>query len=365
MQLGVLKSGSSPIIPLVPSLVAKYQKDGFSLVMERGAGVASFYGDEAYEESGVVFAEQADILSQSDMLLLDDAVSFDMAHIKENALVMGRFNTLSNPDLADRLRECGRLVFSLDQVPRSSIAQSMDVLSSLASLSGYKAVILAADRFPGYFPMMTTAAGTVPPARALVLGAGVAGLQAIATAKRLGASVEAFDVRSAVKEEVQSLGAKFIEVEGSVEDQGAGGYAVAQSDEYIQKQKELIHEKASKADVIISTANIPGKKAPLLIEERTVMAMKPGSIIVDMATASGGNCALSQDNKELDINGVKILGDSSLYRQLPREASRLYANNLYNFIKFIMKDGVESIPFEHDIVQKTLLTDQQVAEPTN
>ncbi len=271
---------------------------------------------------------------------------------------------LNEVKYAERLKQSGARIFSLDLVPRSSIAQSMDVLSSLASLSGYKAVVSAAELFPGYFPMMTTAAGTVPPAKVLVLGAGVAGLQAIATAKRLGASVEAFDVRSAVKEEVESLGAKFVEVPGSVEDKAAGGYAVTQTPEYIQKQKELIHERASKADIIIATANIPGRKAPVLIENRTVEAMKPGSVIIDMASASGGNCELSKDNDQIEINGVKILGDSRLFHHLPKEASRLYSTNIYNFLKFVLKEGVEGIPYEHEIVQKTLITERKEATAT-
>ena len=240
-------------------------------------------------------------------------------------------------------------------IPRITIAQTMDVLSSMASLAGYKAVINAADRFPGYFPMMTTAAGTIPPAKVLIIGAGVAGLQAIATAKRLGAMVEVFDVRSAVKEEVESLGARFIEVAGSVEKTEAGGYAVSQSDDYLNRQKSVIHEKALKADVIITTANIPGKKAPLLLEEKTVKGMRAGSVIVDLATESGGNCEVSEDGKEIRYHGVTIIGDSKLYSTMPDNASRLYANNLYNFLKFLIKDKDKPISFDHEIIRKTCL----------
>jgi NAD(P) transhydrogenase subunit alpha len=356
MQLGILKSKNTPRVSLVPSLAAKYLKDGFSIFIEKDAGAASFYSDEFYVEAGVNQEQKNEILSKSDLILVDDYISEeDLKLLKSETIVIGKFGMTSNPEYAEILKSATQKIFTLDQVPRSSIAQSMDVQSSLASLAGYKAVIGAAVRFSGYFPMMTTAAGTVPPAKVLILGAGVAGLQAIATAKRLGASIEAFDVRSAVKEEVESLGAKFVEVAGSTEDRLAGGYAVTQSAEYIQKQKELIHEKGSKADVIISTANIPGKKAPLLIEKRTVHAMRPGSVIIDMATASGGNCEVSEDNKEIKVNGVTILGDSYLFHRLPKEASRLYSNNLYNFIKFILKDGVDKIPYGHEIVMKTLL----------
>jgi len=364
MLIGVLKSGTTPLVPVVPSVASKYIKDGHSILIEKGAGNHSYFGDEAYQQAGAELSDKETILHQSDIVLVDTAIDPpDISKMKSGAMLIGKFNILTNPKYANELRKNDIRIFSLDLVPRSSIAQSMDVLSSLASLSGYKAVIGAAVRFSGYFPMMTTAAGTVPPAKVLILGAGVAGLQAIATARRLGASVEAFDVRSAVKEEVQSLGAKFVEVPGAQEDQAAGGYAVQQTEEYIQKQKELIHERASKADVVITTANIPGKKAPLLVEKRTVEAMQPGSVIIDMASASGGNCEVSEDEKEIVINGVKILGDSRLYHKLPKEASRLYSTNLYNFIKFVLKDGEEGIPYDHEIVQKTLITEFKT-EPT-
>lgn len=367
MQLGVLKSISTPLVALIPSVAPKYQKAGFKMVIEKGAGSKSYFSDDLYEDVGVSMATREKILEESDVILVDSHLSMeDLGRIKSDSLLIGKFNVLSGGEYVQKLKNADNLIFSLDMVPRSSIAQSMDVLSSLASLSGYKAVISAAERFPGYFPMMTTAAGTVPPARVLVLGAGVAGLQAIATAKRLGASVEAFDVRSAVKEEVESLGAKFIEVPGSTEDENAGGYAVIQSEEYIQKQKELIQERTEKSDIVITTANIPGKKAPLLVEKRTIGLMKPGSVIVDLASATGGNCELTEDNKEIEVDGVKILGNSSLFHQLPREASRLYSTNIYNFIQFILKDGIDGIPWEHEIVQKTLLTKHRMAEiPTN
>lgn len=363
MQLGVLKSVSTPLVALTPSIVPKYQKSGFKIAVENGAGVMSYFADHLYESAGVTMVSREKILSESDVVLVDSQLSMeDLGQLKSGALVVGKFNVLSEKAYIEKLKDLNHLIFSLDLVPRSSIAQSMDVLSSLASLSGYKAIISAAERFPGYFPMMTTAAGTVPPAKVLILGAGVAGLQAIATAKRLGASVEAFDVRSAVKEEVESLGAKFIEVPGSIEDDNAGGYAVTQSEEYIRKQKELIQERAGKSDIIITTANIPGKKAPLLVEKNTVHLMKPGSVIVDMASATGGNCELTADHKEIDIDGVTILGNSELFHQLPKEASRLYSTNIYNFLSFILKDGIDGIPYEHEIVQKTLLTKPTMAE---
>lgn len=360
MKLGAIKSNNSPLAPLVPALVSKYKKEGFDVMIESGLGEMSCFHDSTYISAGASISTRNQILSESDILLVDSEISIsEISLLKPYGMVIGKFNSLSNTDLVESLKLSERTIFSLDLVPRSSIAQSMDVLSSLASLSGYKSVITAAERFPGYFPMMTTAAGTVPPAKVLVLGAGVAGLQAIATAKRLGAAVEAFDVRSAVKEEVESLGAKFIEVPGSKEDAQAGGYAVIQSEEYIQKQKELIHDRASRSDVVITTASIPGKKSPLLIERRTVEQMSSGSVIIDLASATGGNCELTEDNREVVVGGVKILGDSRLFHQLPKEGSRLYSNNIFNFIKFLIKDGIDKIPYEHEIVSKTMISEPQ------
>ncbi|MDH5607904.1 MAG: NAD(P) transhydrogenase subunit alpha [Cyclobacteriaceae bacterium] len=356
MKIGVLKAYEGSLVALVPSIAAKMAKEGYEFIMEKGAGTNAFFTDGDYEAEGVRVADRETVFREGQLILADTKIpESEFPMISSGTIVVGRFNPLVEKAYCEKLEKAPFTVFSLDTVPRSSIAQSMDILSSLASLSGYMAVLSAANRFPGYFPMMTTAAGTVPPAKVMVVGAGVAGLQAIATARRLGAVVEAFDVRTAVKEEVQSLGARFIEVEGSTEDKGAGGYAVEQSEAYISRQKELIHERASKSDVIITTANIPGRKAPLLIEQATVAAMRPGSVIIDMAAVSGGNCALSKDQQEVDVNGVRIIGNSALFQQLPREASRLYSTNLYHFLKFILKDGIENMPFTHEIVQKTLI----------
>ena len=352
MVIGILKCTVDPLVAIVPKVATKLLKDGYQLLLEEGAGAEAFYPDLVYGDLGVQISRRSEVIAKSDILLtasgVDDAL---ISSAKKGAILIGKFNSFQDTELMEKFRASSLKVFSLDRVPRSSIAQSMDVLSSLASLSGYMAVVSAAASFPGYFPMMTTAAGTVPPAKVLILGAGVAGLQAIATARRLGAVVEAFDVRSAVKEEVQSLGAKFIEVEGATEDKGAGGYAVEQSAAYIQKQKDLIHERAIRADIVITTANIPGKKAPQLIEERTVRSMNSGSVIIDMASATGGNVALSQDSTTIIENQVKIVGDSKLYNRMAREASSLFANNLYNFMKFIIKDG--EVSFEHEIATST------------
>ncbi len=248
-------------------------------------------------------------------------------------------------------------VFSLDMLPRTSRAQSMDVLSSQANIAGYKAVLLAADRYPRYFPMFMTAAGSIPPAKVLILGAGVAGLQAIATARRLGAVVEVFDTRPAVKEEVMSLGAKFIEVEGAADASKAGGYAVEQNEEFLQKQKIKIAESIAKADVVITTAQIPGKKAPVLITTEMMEAMRKGSLIVDLAAATGGNTELTKNNETVNHNGVSIIGNSFLASQMPYDASKMYGKNILNFLQLIIdKEGKLNLNFEDDLVKGSCIT---------
>ena len=356
MTIGILKCTKENLIAMVPQVVSKLIKSEYSVLIETNAGKNSGYSNELYKEAGAEIVSWNDVLTSSDIILTGVGIEVEDIHlIKDNTLLIGKFNARVESEMLTNLKYSEAKVFSLDLLPRSSIAQSMDVLSSLASLSGYKAVIAAGNEFSGYLSMMTTSAGTIPPAKVLILGAGVAGLQAIATAKRLGAVVNAFDVRASVKEEVESLGAKFIEVEGYVDDKNAGGYAVKQSEDYIHKQKELIHETAIKADIIITTANIPGRKAPILIENKTVKEMKPGSVIVDMATTSGGNCELSKDNDNVIIDDVVIIGDSILYNKMGKQASLLYSNNIHNFLKYILKNGIENIPYDSDIVANTLL----------
>ena len=240
-------------------------------------------------------------------------------------------------------------------IPRITIAQSMDVLSSMASIAGYKAVIMAADHLARYFPMLTTAAGSIPPAKVLVIGAGVAGLQAVATARRLGAVVEAFDTRLAAKEEVESLGAKFVEVEGAKDDASAGGYAVEQTEEYKQRQKELIFEKCVKADVIITTAQLRGKPAPKLVTKEMVKEMKPGSVIVDLASSTGGNCELTEDNKTIVHDNVVIIGNSDLASEVPQHASQLYSKNIENYTKVFFKEGEYELDLENEIVKSSCM----------
>ena len=354
MKIGFIKCKNESLVGLVPSTVSKFVQQKIEVQIEKGAGELSGYHDSDYSDAGASLSSRGDVLKTSDLIVTCSSIEReDLALIGENAYVIGKFG--SDNSLKEQIKNEKVKAFTLDLLPRSTIAQSMDVLSSLASLSGYKAALTGADNFPGYFPMMTTSAGTIPPAKVLVLGAGVAGLQAIATAKRLGAVVQAFDVRSSVKEEVESLGAKFIEVEGSSEDDSAGGYAVQQTEAYIQKQKELIHQTAVKSDVVITTAAIPGKKAPLLLEKQTVAAMKAGSVIVDLAADSGGNCELTKNAETVDADGVKIVGDSKLYNQMAKQGSLVYSNNISNFVKFVFKEGLANIPFDNDIVSNTLI----------
>jgi len=347
-----LNSADDARTAMVPETASKLVKKEYRLLVEKGAGYQSFFPDEMYVEAGAEVKDRSEVLQTSDILISIDPPSLDeLKQLAPKTSIISLFNPLVDTALADEIRQLDLLAFSMDSVPRTTIAQSMDVLSSMASMAGYKAVLVAANYLPGYLPMLMTAAGTIPPASVLVLGAGVAGLQAIATAKRLGAIVEAFDVRAAVKEEVESLGAKFIEVEGASEDKDAGGYAVEQTEAYKELQRELIHERASKANIIITTAQIPGRKAPLLIEERTVNAMKPGTVVIDLAAVSGGNCALTQNDQTIVHQGVTIVGDSNLPAKMPAHASKLFGNNVMNFLLYVFKEGKDAVDMENEIVK--------------
>jgi len=262
----------------------------------------------------------------------------------------------NDTEIAGKIHSKGFEALSLDMIPRTTLAQSMDVLSSMAAVAGYRAVLTAASHLPRYFPMMITAAGSVKPATVLILGAGVAGLQAIATARRLGAQVEAFDTRSAAKEEVKSLGAKFIEVEGAVEDKGAGGYGVEQSEDFIKRQRAEVQARAMKADVIITTAQVRGRKAPVLVPTTTVDKMRPGSVIIDLASSTGGNCELSKDREVVIHNGVSIIGDSDLSATMPQDSSLLYSNNVVNFINILIKEGELNLDATNEIIRGAWIT---------
>lgn len=356
MRIGILKEPADQRVAIVPETVAKFIPMEHELMVEKGAGVTAFYADADYEAAGAKVVSRETLLKEARMLIgIAPPSEAELEALPADTIVLATFDPRGQAARATRLQAMKRPLFTLDRIPRTSLAQSMDILSSMASLAGYKAVLMAANYLPGYFPMMMTAAGTVPPARVLILGAGVAGLQAIGTARRLGAIVEAFDVRAAVREEVESLGAKFVEVEGAVEDKGAGGYAVEQTEEYKRRQKELIHERASKSNVIITTANIPGRQAPELIEVRTVEAMQPGSVIVDLAAATGGNCSLTQNGQTIAHHGVTIIGHSDLPSRMPRDASRLFSNNVLNYFKHVFKNGPDQLNYEDQITAETLI----------
>src|SRR5664279_2763393 len=306
MIIGVLKeSVPETRVSILPEHVKIFQKLNVNVLIETTAGENEFAADEKYEEAGAKISSKQDVLNNSDILLSMNIPSVDVDSLRSKIL-LGNYQPLHNYAFMQKLAEKDVTVFSIDMIPRTTRAQTMDVLSSQANIAGYKAVLLAANKFPKYFPMFMTAAGSIPPAKVLILGAGVAGLQAIATARRLGAVVEVFDTRPAVKEEVMSLGAKFIEVEGAADSSTAGGYAVVQSEEFLQKQKLKIAESVVKSDIIITTAQIPGSPAPVLITTEMLDKMKNGSVIIDLAAATGGNTAATKNEVTVKYNGVSI-----------------------------------------------------------
>lgn len=363
VAFGVLAENNDRRIALVPKNVAKLIGKGAQVIVEKSAGQQAGFSDEMYQEAGAEVLMEEQLLKKADILLcIYPPTRERLQSFSAGKILVSQFRPYFDKEVVGFLRAHDLQAFSMDMIPRSTLAQRMDVLSSMASIAGYQAVLAAARLLPRFFPMMITAAGSIKPAKVLILGAGVAGLQAIATAKRLGAVVEAFDVRAAAKEEVQSLGARFVEVEGAKDDSAAGGYAVEQTEEFKQRQAALIQEHARQADVVITTAQLRGRKAPILIEEATVGQMRPGSVIVDLASSTGGNCALSQDEKTIVHNGVTILGHSDLAKEMPQNASELYSNNLFNFLELLIKDGELVIEMENEIVSSTLITKVVAAE---
>ncbi|WNJ21281.1 NAD(P) transhydrogenase subunit alpha [Pontibacter sp. G13] len=356
MLLGILKESGDQRVAIVPAVAKKMIKAGHAVMVEAGAGVKASFSDESYAEAGAQVVDRDTLKAQANLLVAVNGLpQEELSELKEGQAIVAVFHTRANPTLVEWAKSTNLRAFSLDLIPRTSIAQSMDILSSMASLAGYKAVLVAADTMPGYFPMLMTAAGTIPPAKVLILGAGVAGLQAIATARRLGAVVEAFDVRSAVKQEVESLGAKFVEVEGAQESQAAGGYAVEQTEDYKRKQGELIQAHAIKSDVVITTANIPGREAPKLIEAATVEQMRDGSVIVDLAAGTGGNCVLTEAGQNVEKHGVHLIGKTDFPSEMARDASILFGNNVWNYLQHIMPEGLESLDFSNSITAATYL----------
>ena len=357
MIIAVLKEPAfEKRVSLLPEHIATLLKWGTQVMIESGAGEKASANDEKYEEAGATIHSREEILQKATIVLSIEPLSVaDISQCKAKVL-FGFFQPLYNAALIQSWAQKGFSIFSIDMLPRTTRAQSMDVLSSQANIAGYKAVLLAANKFPRYFPMFMTAAGSIPPAKILILGAGVAGLQAIATGKRLGAVIEVFDTRPAVKEEVMSLGAKFVEVEGAADASQAGGYAVEQTAEFLEKQKARIAESVAKSDIIITTAQIPGKKAPILITDEMMQAMKSGSVIIDIAAATGGNTSQTKNDETVQYHGVSIIGNSRLPGDMPSDASKLYGKNMLNFLQLIVtKEGELNLNFDDDLVKGTCI----------
>ena len=357
MIIGILKeSDSENRVAILPGEVTLLIKLGVEVIVEHSAGEKAFATDSEYINSGASIAGRKEVISKASFLLsVNPLTNENPGTFSEGQVLCSILNLPENSGWLESLREKGVTFLALDLIPRITRAQSMDVLSSMATVAGYKAVLEAASVLPKFFPMFMSAAGTIRPARVLILGAGVAGLQAIAISRKLGAVVEVFDVRSAVKEEVKSLGGKFIEVEGAKEDISAGGYAVEQTEEFRKKQQELIQERSIAADVIITTAQIPGRKAPLLVTRETVSKMRQGSVIVDLAASSGGNCELTENDKRVVFKGITIIGKSGLPSEMPSDASKMFGSNVINLLKILVdKNGNLVLNLGDEIINGTV-----------
>jgi NAD(P) transhydrogenase subunit alpha len=361
MNIAVLREtgAGEARVALMPDSVAKLIAAKASITIESGAGLGAASTDDDYRAAGaIVTGDRSAPLSEADILVtINRPTAEDFKKLKTNAVVLGFLRPLDEPAALVPAQEQGLTAFAMELIPRITRAQSMDALSSMATVAGYKAVLLAADRIPRMFPMLMTAAGTVKPASVLVLGAGVAGLQAIATARRLGAVVEAYDVRAAAGEQVRSLGAKFLEVDlGGLQTEDKGGYAVELSEEALARGRALIAERAQTADVVITTAQVPGRPAPLLMDEAAVNGMKRGSIVVDLAGATGGNVTLSKADEEVERNGVMILAPTNLPATIPVHASQLYSRNVTAFLNLLIKDGALHIDMTDTVVGPACVT---------
>ncbi|MDH5655411.1 MAG: Re/Si-specific NAD(P)(+) transhydrogenase subunit alpha [Spirochaetia bacterium] len=349
-------------VAIVPESISKLTKIGHAVQIEAGAGKASGFSDEEYAEAGAkIISDIAALYSGTDLLLKvqppevhPSAGKHELEMLKPGALLIGFLFSLINIEAVKKAASLKIDMISMDAIPRITRAQRMDALSSQTNLAGYKAVLMAANEINKIFPLMMTAAGTISPAKVVILGAGVAGLQAIATAKRLGAVVEVSDVRPAVKEQVESLGAKYIEPPGE-ELEGSGGYAKEASAEYLQKQQDILTEHLSEADAVITTAQVPGKKAPVLITEAMVQRMKPGAVIVDMAAGTGGNCELTKPDQTIEISGVKIIGDVNIISHVAYNASQLYSRNLLSLIEYLTDNGSLKLELTDEIVAGSMI----------
>lgn len=348
-------------VALMPESVKKLVALKVSVSIEHDAALTAARSDDDYREAGAeISTDRNSLLAAADVLVTVNRPSLEIfAALKKGAVVLGFLRPLDEPEALGPAIDEGLTTFAMELVPRITRAQAMDALSSMATVAGYKAVILGASQIPRMFPLLMTAAGTVPPARVLVLGAGVAGLQAIATARRLGAVVEGYDVRAAAGEQVRSLGAKFLEVDlGGIKTEDAGGYAVELTEEAMQRGRDLIAEHAKTADVVITTAQVPGRRAPLLVTEEAVNGMKRGSVIIDLAGATGGNCALSKADEVVEVAGVTIIAPTNLPGTVPVHASQLYSRNVTAFLSLLIKDGELNIDMNDDVVGPSCVTHQ-------
>ncbi|MBS1531510.1 MAG: NAD(P) transhydrogenase subunit alpha [Bacteroidetes bacterium] len=363
MVIGILKEPSfESRVSMLAAEVAALTKSGQVVWVEKDAGLRAFCVDEDYRASGAEIRSRNEILKEADILL---GIHGDCLSAAKNKTFIGVYSPLYHLEEIDGWAQQGNTVFSLDLLPRTTRAQSMDVLSSQASIAGYKAALMAACTYARYFPMMMTAAGSIAPAKVLIIGAGVAGLQAVATCRKLGSVVEVFDTRPAAKEEVLSLGAKFVEVEGAADASKAGGYAVDQSAEFKERQKQRIAESIKKADIVITTAQIFGKKAPVVITKEMITTMRAGSLIIDLAAATGGNTEVTKDNAEVVAGNVTIIGNSNLAAAMPSDASKLYGRNVLNFLKLLIsKDGSLELNLADDIISSAcVIKGEEVISP--
>ncbi|MCH7986451.1 MAG: Re/Si-specific NAD(P)(+) transhydrogenase subunit alpha [Acidobacteria bacterium] len=354
-------------VALVPAVVPALTKAGLEVVVEAGAGKKAGFPDAAYQQQGArLAADRAQLFSSADVFLQvhglgdnPDAGHADLELLRSGQVVLGLLNPLGAPETARELASRGITAFALELLPRISRAQPMDALSAMATIAGYKAALLGAGALQKMYPMMITAAGTITPARVFVVGAGVAGLQAIATSRRLGAVVQAYDVRPAVKEQVESLGAKFLVLKLETEKaEASGGYAQAMGEEFYRRQREMMTQVVAESDVVITTAAIPGKKAPTLLTQAMVEGMRPGSVIVDVAAEGGGNCELTRPGEAIEAHGVTILGPTNLPSTIPYHASQMYAKNVTAFLLNLVKNGKLRVDLEDQIIRDTLLTHQ-------
>lgn len=360
-------------VALIPAIIPSLQKGGMEVHLESGAGVESGYSDAAYsEKGGTIVASRRELFERARIVVQVRTLGAnpergraDLPMMQRDQVIVGIAEALSNPQAIGELQTQHVRAFAMELMPRITRAQSMDVLSSMGTVSGYKAVLMAANALPKMLPMLMTAAGTVTPAKVFIIGAGVAGLQAISMARRLGAAVEAYDVRPAVKEQVLSLGAKFVDLPLDVGDaQDKGGYAKAQDEEFYRRQRDLLTKVLTSSDVVITTAAVPGKKAPILITADMVAGMSPGSVIVDLAAERGGNCALTKLNETVVEHGVTIIGPENLASLVPYHASQMYSKNIATFLLHLVKKGELTLDMEDDITKDTLLTrDGEIVHP--